>query len=279
MNIGKIVLSVSMLAASCCSFVSAQGKTSVPTKESCLAFVQEFYGWYVPKARDLSVDSLDLALKQRRSAFSVQVIKEVEAVEADARRNREAGLDFDWILNTQDAGDAGDPGYLVRNSKLNGNVCRAEVYRQLPEGKVVKDVVPDLSFEHGRWLFVNFHYPDSRYNLLNMTKQYLDSVSKSAAPAQDCFKIRGRAVLYRGDAFFQIWQVGTHHVFFPADKQSADLICEYFDCESGDRQPALFADFTVLPAERHKPGAAQPVFVKKVQHPRIVPDWPPQSDR
>ena len=183
MNIDKIVLSVSIPAASCCSVVSAQEKTAVSTKESCLAFVQEFYGWYVPKARDMSVDSLDLALKQRRSAFSTQVIKEVEAVEADARRNKEAGLDFDWILNTQDAGDPGDPGYLVRNSKLNGNVCRVEVYRQLPGGKVEKDVVPELGFEHGRWLFVNFHYPDSRYpqseNLLSMTKVYLDAVSKS----------------------------------------------------------------------------------------------------
>ncbi len=131
----------------------------------------------------MGVDSLDLALKKKRSVFTAKVIKQVEAVEADAIRNKEAGLDFDWILNTQDAGDPGDPGYLVRNSKLNGNVCRVEVDRQLPDGKLQKDVVPELAFEHGRWLFVNFHYPDSPYphseNLLSMTTMYLGSVGKS----------------------------------------------------------------------------------------------------
>ena len=94
------------------------------------------------------------------------------------------------------------------------------------------------------------------------------------ASAQSCFQIHGRAVWYRGDGFFTIWHVGTHHIFFPADKESADLICKYFDCESGDRQPALFADFTVCPTEPFKVGAAQPVIVKKVLRPRVVADWP-----
>jgi hypothetical protein len=97
------------------------------------------------------------------------------------------------------------------------------------------------------------------------------------ASAQSCFQIHGRAVLYRGDAFFAIWHIGTHHVFFPADQQSEDLICKYFDCASGDKQPALFADFTVCPTEPYEPGAAQSVIVKLVRHPRVVPEWPPDS--
>lgn len=95
----------------------------------------------------------------------------------------------------------------------------------------------------------------------------------SAAPAQNCFKIRGRAVLYRGDWFFEIWHVGSHHLFFPANKQSADLMCQYFDCKSADRQPALFADFTVCPTKPYKRGAAQPVIVKRVEHQRVVKKW------
>jgi len=165
-----------------CAFLSAQEKKPVPTKESCLAFVQEFYGWYVPKARDMNVQSLDLALKQRRSAFSARLIKGVEAVEADARRNQEAGLDFDWILNSQDPGDPGEPGYLVRNSKLNGNVCTVDISRQRPDGKGER-IVPELTFNDGRWLFVNFHYPDSPYpqseNLLSIVKNYLDSAREA----------------------------------------------------------------------------------------------------
>lgn len=98
-------------------------------------------------------------------------------------------------------------------------------------------------------------------------------LSGSVLLAEDCVKIRGRAVLYRGDAFFEIWHVGTHHIFFPADQQSVDLVCRYFDCESPDRQPALFADFTVCPKEPYKQGAAQPVTVKKVEHPRVISNW------
>ena len=100
----------------------------------------------------------------------------------------------------------------------------------------------------------------------------------ATATAQHRRRIRGRAVLYRGDGFFAIWHVGTHHVFSPADEQSTALICQYFDCESGDKQPALFADFTICPTEPYKRGEAQAVIVKKVEHRRVVPDWLPESD-
>ena len=92
---------------------------------------------------------------------------------------------------------------------------------------------------------------------------------------QKCFPIRGRAILYRGDGFFAIWHLGTHHIFYPADKASADLLCDYMDCTSPRKQPALFADMTVCPTEPYKKGWAQPVVVKKVSHYYVVPDWPP----
>lgn len=96
----------------------------------------------------------------------------------------------------------------------------------------------------------------------------------AVAPAQTCLQIHGRAVWYRGDGFFAIWHIGTHHIFSPVDKESTDLVCRYFDCESGDRQPALFADFTICPAEPYVKGAAQTVTVTRVQNPRVVADWP-----
>lgn len=92
-----------------------------------------------------------------------------------------------------------------------------------------------------------------------------------------CFQIRGRAVLYRGDGFFAIWHVGTHHIFFPADKASADLLCNYMDCTSPRKQPALFADMTVCPTEPFKKGWAQPAKVTKVSHSYVVPEWPPKK--
>src|SRR5215469_9342996 len=82
--------------------------------------------------------------------------------------------------------------------------------------------------------------------------------------AQSCFAIRGRAVWYRGDGWFAIWHVGTHHEFYPRGDASYDLLCKEFDCDSGQRQPALFADFTVCPVAKYVPGAAQAVTVTKV---------------
>lgn len=97
---------------------------------------------------------------------------------------------------------------------------------------------------------------------------------------QACRVIHGRAMWYRGDGFFAIWHVGTHHIFSPIDQKSADLICQYFDCDSGDRQPALFADFTICPTEPFQNGAAQSVVVKRVEHPIVFTDWPnPKSPR
>lgn len=92
---------------------------------------------------------------------------------------------------------------------------------------------------------------------------------------EPCLQIHGRAVLHRGDGFFAIWQAGTHHIFSPANKQSVDFVCRFFDCESGDRQPALFADFTICPTAPFQQDAAQPVIVKAVTHPRVVAMWPP----
>ena len=126
---------------------------------------------------------MDAALKVRRTAFSRQLLKGLQGVDDDAKRNQEAGLDFDWILNSQDPGDPGDPGYVVRNSSLNANVCRVDVSRQRPDGKTEK-IVPELKFESGQWLFTNFHYPDSPYpqseNLLSMISVYLKVARESA---------------------------------------------------------------------------------------------------
>jgi hypothetical protein len=99
------------------------------------------------------------------------------------------------------------------------------------------------------------------------------TLTSPASLAQNCRKIRGRAILYRGDAFFEIWHVGTRHTFYLTDEASIHLVCRYFDCKSVDRQPALFADFTVCPTERYRRGASQPTIVRKVEHARVIPEW------
>ena len=99
-----------MLLAITMSSLAAQEKRVEPTKQTCKAFVQEFYAWYLPKARDFArADPLDLALKERRSAFSAQIVKGLKEVDAEAARAQDPGLDFDPILNTQESGNPGDP--------------------------------------------------------------------------------------------------------------------------------------------------------------------------
>jgi tetratricopeptide (TPR) repeat protein len=177
MNLGRILLSAALAVLSCYSPSSAPGQESSASAESCLSFVQDFYGWYARNASNTNVDSLDLALKERRSAFSTKLINGVEAVNADARPYKEAGLDFDWILNSQDPGGPGD--YIVSIGRLAGYACRVDVFRQRADGNGEK-ISPELKFENGRWLFVNFHYPDSPYpqseNLLSMIAVYLNDI-------------------------------------------------------------------------------------------------------
>ena len=87
--------------------------------------------------------------------------------------------------------------------------------------------------------------------------------------AESCREIHGRAISYSGDAFLEIWHVGTHHTFFVVDQKSTESIEGYLHYPESDNQ-ALFADFTVCPTEKYKKGFSQPVIVKKIRNPRLV---------
>jgi hypothetical protein len=87
--------------------------------------------------------------------------------------------------------------------------------------------------------------------------------------AEPCQEIHGRAISYSGDAFLEIWHVGTHHTFFVVDQKSTELIESYLHYPESDDQ-ALFADFTVCPTENYKKGFSQPVIVKQIRNPRLV---------
>jgi hypothetical protein len=87
--------------------------------------------------------------------------------------------------------------------------------------------------------------------------------------AEPCQEIHGRAILYSGDSFLEIWHVGTHHTFFVVDGKSSDLILEYLHYPESDTE-ALFADFTVCPTEQFKQGSSQPVIVKRIRNAKVV---------
>jgi hypothetical protein len=95
-------------------------------------------------------------------------------------------------------------------------------------------------------------------------------LSCSLSSAEPCRVIHGRAILYSGDGLLEIWRIGTHHTFFVVDEKSTDLILKYIPYEGGDRQKALFADFTICPTARFKQGASQATIVTRIRHAHIV---------
>lgn len=162
-----------VLTLSCSLTVAGQ---SQPAADSCRKFVRTFYNWYVPKAQDLQGDPLDLALKQKPSPFSAELVQGLNRVAAVAKRENDPGLDFDPVLNSQDPGDPGD-SYVIVKTAYKNDVCTIELHGKFRNSPDVAIVAPELRLERGRWVIVNFHYPDSNdkqnENLLTMIKNYL----------------------------------------------------------------------------------------------------------
>jgi hypothetical protein len=82
----------------------------------------------------------------------------------------------DPVLNAQDPGDPGD-SYVIVKATYGDGACSVELHSKFRNTSDVAIVVPELRFEQGRWVFVNFHYPDSTdkrsENLRNLIKNYL----------------------------------------------------------------------------------------------------------
>ena len=159
---------------------AAQQRPPDSSGRTCETFVKEFYAWYLPIAQaemKSRVDPLNLAQKARPAILSRELIQGLEAVDAEARKAQDPGLDFDPVLNSQDPGGPGDPPYQVRDVKVNGSTCKADVYYQARDGKTEKIVIPELRSGNGRWIFTNFHYPNTQFpesaDLISMIKSYL----------------------------------------------------------------------------------------------------------
>lgn len=157
------VISCVLLLCAC----SAQAQKPPQHLEiSCLHFTQDFYSRYVksvfekPHSKSAE-DPLLAALNYEGHPFSHELEQGLRKVKAEEKSSHEAILDFDPILNSQDPADH----YVVRKiTEKNGHYW-AEVYgiwSRPPSGLGTgPQVVAELVFEKGRWMFVNFHYPDS----------------------------------------------------------------------------------------------------------------------
>jgi len=142
------------------------------TETSCRQFVQQFYDWYLLKAKSSNDRASDLVLKEKSYVLSRELAKQLK--EDSAAQNRAkgelVGLDFDPFLNTQ------DPSFekcVTGKVVVQAAACRAEVTCNFPGPQGDKSVIkPELTFNGSQWLFVNFHYhfDSGDDNLLNILK-------------------------------------------------------------------------------------------------------------
>jgi hypothetical protein len=130
-------------------------------RQSVLAFVQDFYDWYIPTARgERGMSGARLVWTYKRSLFSQDLLHALkEDADAQARSPHElVGLDFDPFLNAQDLAER----YVAQEVVRQGDAFRVEVHSVWSGQESTEPaVVPELVQRNGHWLFVNFHYGKS----------------------------------------------------------------------------------------------------------------------
>jgi hypothetical protein len=121
--------------------------------------VQDFYNWYVRKDQAGGVPDLEDLLDLKRNAFSPELRRRLKQDIKEARADTSweiAGLDFDPII----AGNGGPLGrYVVGRITPQDDRYQVEVYlRQSGKRSEKPIVIPEVLFQDGHCVFVNFRY-------------------------------------------------------------------------------------------------------------------------
>jgi len=136
-------------------------------------FVRKFYESYVPKAlAGHAGPAWQFAVDNMSASFDsglLEALKDDLAAQAQSTGDDIVGLDFDPFLNTQDPAER----YEVGSARQEGTKYLVDVYPVM-SGKRSEEpgVVPELVYENGHWLFVNFRYPgaDDLLTILRLMK-------------------------------------------------------------------------------------------------------------
>jgi len=166
----KAVLGLSLAVALLMLSVLPARAQAQDDSASVRKFVQEFYDWYAPLARQpSSVPAFVFALRKRPVAFSPSLAKALQD-DADAQAKVTddiVGIDWDPFLNTQDP----EARYAVGEITRSGATYRVEV-RAVRAGRerAKPDVVAEVAGAAGQWRFVNFHSPDGDDLLRDLAK-------------------------------------------------------------------------------------------------------------
>ena len=138
----------------------AQTKAPSSGEKSARAFVEEFYGWYGPKALvDNPRPAWEIAIESRTASFSGEIIHGLRENAAAQKRSpgEIVGLDFDPFLNSQDPCEK----YEIGGCSRVGNAFRFGVYGVVSGSKHAKpDVFAEVVRDGTNWKFKNFIYPE-----------------------------------------------------------------------------------------------------------------------
>jgi len=178
-TIPRVAIGLLLLMAAGAFAQKASPKPVLTPEQSCRAYVQKFYGWYVPAMLHSGNKVMsDVALDRKDFAFSPELRKSLKEDLAASRKNKDeiVGLDFDPFLNTQDP----EHRYVVGTVTVKDAHCSANVHGVVSGKKNEKsDVTPELELRDGRWTFINFHYGQTEKpedeNLLAVLKTLRDA--------------------------------------------------------------------------------------------------------
>lgn len=152
-------------------------RAASPDENSCQAFVQEFYKWYIGKSNNNSKsgDPLSITLKTRPELFGAELTKRLKEDSAAAAKSPDeiVGLDFDPILNTQEQVQ----NYKAEKVSTKGPSFFVDMHALLNGKREAQAaVVPELVKVGSKWQFVNFHYKVDKKDddLLHILKQLRD---------------------------------------------------------------------------------------------------------
>ena len=149
---------------------SVVGQVPGADASSCRSAATEFYQWYVPLlGKRSNGPAWDVALQHRSPMFSPELL---QALKSDSETQRRAkgeivGIDFDPFVGGQDPADH----YEVRRITLQDRSCLVEVWSTPSDTRIRPDVIAELSYQNGRWRFLNFRYPDENTDLVTVLMQ------------------------------------------------------------------------------------------------------------
>jgi hypothetical protein len=168
------ILTGSFLALMLPGFLLGQDKGQPEIDQSCRRFIETSYAGFAARASlHGPVPALEWVLGYEPRIFNSDLFLQLrEDSEAQKKAGGDiVGLDFDPFLACQDC----DGPYKVEKTELRDCRCWAEVHSVDEKGESpAPRVIPELMLKDGKWVFVNFHYPNPERpefeNLLSLLK-------------------------------------------------------------------------------------------------------------